>query len=311
MGTGSTITESKFFDIETQQETTAQKVIKHHFYRRQVTAGLYVEITVAQLQMLYYVISGYTVTADETDDILMIPLDQSITESYTLTEREELYARALYYVFNSVSVQTYHVSWYQTGLFQAVIFVVAVVIAVKTGQFKLIGAALAGDALAAVALLKSIVILVAFQEGMKLFVKAVGGDVAMTLAVIAAVVAVYKGYAAGSIKAAPWAKELLFVANGLSKQVASYYAEEIQNLMEDYSKTLDYQKQLEDELNTAQKLLEGDNIMSPFVIFGESPEDYFNRTAHSGNVGIVGIQAISNYVDNALKLPELHESITA
>jgi hypothetical protein len=47
------------------------------------------------------------------------------------------------------------------------------------------------------------------------------------------------------------------------------------------------------------------------VIFGEAPEEYFNRTVHSGNVGILGIKAISDYVDNALKLPELHETIEA
>jgi hypothetical protein len=293
------------------QPVTTTTVTKHHHYRRQVTAGLYEEIKVSKLEMTYYINNEYPNTADDTETFLLIPLDQSITRNYPLAEREILYTRSLHYIFNSISYQTQHTAWYQTSLFQGLVTLAAVVIAVKTGQFQLVGAALAGDVVAAIAVLKSIVIVAAVQQGLKLFVKEVGGEVAMVLAVIAAAVAVAKGYSAGSIQGAPWAKELLFVANGLSKETAAYYAQEISDLMEDYSQMLEYQKELDEELNAAQKMLESDNIMSPFVIFGEAPEEYFNRTVHSGNVGILGIKAISDYVDNALKLPELHETIEA
>lgn len=309
MSTGSTPYDDTYTDSETGLSVQVQRDLKYHVYRRQITAGLYEEITVNQLQMLYRVLDGYYSTADETDDILLIPLDRSITQDYSITDREELYSRSLHYVFNSAQVT--EIAWYQTGFFQLVMLVVAIVIAVKTGQFEHIGAALAGSTAAAMTLLTNLLIGLAISYGMKLFVKAVGGELGMLLAVVAAAMAMYKGFEFGSLKGAPWADELLFLSNGLSKAVTSFYAEEMRHLLQDYSSMLDYQKQLTDELNTAQKLLEGDNIMSPFVIFGEKPEDFFNRTVHSGNIGILGIQAISNYVDNALKLPELHESITA
>ena len=74
----------------------------------------------------------------------------------------------------------------------------------------------------------------------------------------------------------------------------------------DFSKYIEEQTRL---LDTAQDLLEGNNLLSPFVIFGESPDDYYNRTVHSGNIGVIGFEAVSSYVEVALTLPKLDETV--
>ncbi len=62
-------------------------------------------------------------------------------------------------------------------------------------------------------------------------------------------------------------------------------------------------------LDDAKALLQGNNHLDPFVIFGESPQDFYNRTVHSGNIGVLGISAISSYVDIALTLPKLNDTL--
>ena len=43
--------------------------------------------------------------------------------------------------------------------------------------------------------------------------------------------------------------------------------------------------------------------------FGESPGDYFTRTIHAGNVGVVGIDSVAYYHDMALTLPRLSDTL--
>ena len=64
-----------------------------------------------------------------------------------------------------------------------------------------------------------------------------------------------------------------------------------------------------DELEKIQEELEGSRILSPFTLFGETPDAYFNRTVHAGNIGIHGLDAIENYCSMALRLPELEQTI--
>jgi hypothetical protein len=64
-----------------------------------------------------------------------------------------------------------------------------------------------------------------------------------------------------------------------------------------------------DLLKTANNLLEGNNLLSPFIIFGENPSDYYERTVHSGNIGAHTIETISSYVDTALTLPSLNTTL--
>lgn len=296
------------------QVGTRKVEVKSHFYRYQITEHLYDEILVADLKMVYYIWQNYTVTADETDDILLIPLARTITGNYSVPDREILYSRALHYVFNSRT--TIKLKWYQTGFFKALMIIVAVVITVYTlgaDGGALLSAIASGSTAAITAaawvLIKKLILGFVIGEVFKLFVKAVGMDLAFLVAVIAAAYGVFKAIEAGSIANAPWAKELLQLSNGLTKAISSTVSDlisDLQNEITDFAKYAEEQYKL---LETANDLLKNDSLLSPFVIFGESPNDFYNRTVHSGNIGVLGISAVSSYVDIALTLPKLNDTL--
>jgi hypothetical protein len=93
--------DTEFVDSETGNTAISTSQIKLHVYRRQIATGLYEEITVRNLKMTYFVFENYTTVGDENDDILLIPIDRTISQNYSIGDREVLYARSLHFVFNS------------------------------------------------------------------------------------------------------------------------------------------------------------------------------------------------------------------
>lgn len=300
-----------------QQETVTLSrdiVLKVNVYAHQINLGEYDEVRVVNFKTLYYVLDAYASTTDEINDILFVPLDRSITAMYSLSDKEELYARSLHFVFNSAVVTT--VKWYQQTWFEFILLVVAVVVTVctmGTDGGTLIAAVISGTSAAitaaAIVLLQKILISLLISYVMKLFVQAVGIKVALIVAIIAVLAGSYISMDAGSLTGAPWAAELIQLGNGLAKAAQN----EIQTLMGDLMGEANAFNLLmsdkEKELAAAAKLLEHHSWLSPILFIGESPEDFYNRTVHSGNIGAVSIGAISSYVDIALTLPKLDEQV--
>lgn len=284
-----------------------------HYYRRQVAPGLYDEIQVRNLQMKYFVYDNYTVTADETDNILLIPLDMSIVEDYSFPDRERLYTRALHYVFNSRVVTK--LRWYQSDFFQFLMIAVAVVVTVwsmGTTMAPMLAALAAGTTtLSAVAwaLVVKLLTGLIIAAALKLFVKAVGVEFAFLLAIVAVAYGGMHALNAGSIQGAPWAGELLSLATGLGQAISESIGELIGDLAKEASEFTKFMEEQFKLLDTAKDLLKNTSLLQPFIIFGESPETFYNRTVHSGNIGVISIDAVSWYVDMALTLPELDETI--
>lgn len=277
-----------------------------HTYRKQVSTVTYEEIEVVNLNLVYYIINGYSVTADEEDNILLIPLDKSITDNYTVLEKEQLYSRSLHFVFNSVQVTK--IKWYQTGAFKIFMYIAAIVIAIYSGgtASTLLAQLMAGAfASAAVTLMVLVLETIIFQFLFKVFVKAVGIKAAFVLAVLATIAGAIQAFDAGSISGAPWAAELFMASTGLTAAGQIAIQEEMNDLLGEISA---YEKQMKKEMELLdEKLLalEPTARLSPFIVFGETPDEFYNRTIHAGNVGIVSVDAISNYVAMQLKLPDI------
>ena len=126
---------------------------------------------------------------------------------------------------------------------------------------------------------------------------------------MAAIYGAYQAIEAGSVAGAPWAQELVRLSTGLSKGISDNLQDMMKDLVGDYQQLSVMKDDFAKEMERASKLLDSNNHLSPFVIFGESPNDFYNRTIHSGNIGMNGISAISSYVDIALRLPKLDETI--
>jgi hypothetical protein len=293
------------YDLETNTTTTSLVPLRYHYYRYQARPGLYEEVAIVGLRVLYYIEGSHKVIADETDDILLIPLDRSLVSVYSMKDRENLYSRAMHYVFNSM--QVIKVRWYQTGIFRTLMLIIAIVMAVYDGGATL-GAYLGLQGAAAI--IATIVINLAIGEliklAFKLFAKVLGPELAMLIAIVALLVGSYQVFTSGSLKGAPWASDLLTVANGLSQAALEI---KFDDLLDDSQNFLAFMEEQNKLLETAQELLDNPVRLNPFVIFGESPTDYYNRTVHSGNIGVLVIDAVANYTEIALTLPKFNDTL--
>ena len=291
--------------------TTETRSIPVHYYRKQISTTVYEEVKMYDLEMVYHIWGQYNTVGDDTDAILLVPLDYSITNTYTIADRELLYARSLNFVFNSRVITK--IKWYQQGAFKILLLIVAVVVMIftygATWQATVASLAAMSTTALASAILTYILQYIVISYLVRLFIKLVGVKIAFLVAIIAAVAGAYFAIDAGSIAGAPWAQDLLSIASnltdGIGDAIQGLYAD-LQGEYADFAVWVEDQTKL---LDKANELLETSSILSPFVIFGESPNDFYNRTVHSGNIGIAGIDAISSYVDIALTLPKLPDTI--
>ena len=300
-----------FFQSETGNKIPTKVNVDYHYYRKQISDNIYEEVRVYNMKMVYYIWGGYNTTADDTSNLLLVPLDKSIVDLYTIPEKEQLVSRSIHFVFNSRVVTK--LKWYQTGFFKAFMFIAAIVITIFTygSTWASMGAALAAGGTAAVVAIQAALIgvlkSIVFAYGFKLFVKEVGPEFALLLAIVTVA---YGGYKYLSDGKSLFAENLLMVGNGLNKAVEGYYADALQGLQREAEMFKSEAERLNDQLSKASDELMGSvTALSPFVVFGESPNDFYNRTVHSGNIGAQSIAAVSNFVDVALQLPKFNDSI--
>lgn len=309
------------FSVTTQSEAgeiveEQLKPVTQHIYRHQVSLNQYDEIEVVGLQLLYYVTDRYLVAAGapETASILLVPIDRSITEHYPAREREALYSRSMHFVFNSMILTK--LAWYETDLFQLVIIGVAMVITFysigeSSGWLAAVvnASGTAATNAAIMALLTNILKAVLVSYALKLFVKAVGWKVAFVVAILAMAYGAYDASQFGGIKGAPWAEQLLQVSSGLTKAITADIQAGMKDLAGEASNFSQWASNQTKLLESAQELLEHHSLLSPLTVMGETPDELYNRTVHSGNIGAMGIEAISSYVDVALTLPRLNDTL--
>lgn len=301
----------EFLDPETGQMITVATPSGHHYYRRQVSSAFYDEIVVVGMRTVSEIYESHSTIGDEEDRILLVPLDYAITRRYSMPKREELYSRSLHYIFNSRV--TSKVKWYQTGLFKAVLIVVAVVIAVvsygtlATEAYALIaaGSYAAAAYLVMIQVLQAIVMRLLF----KVLVRAVGAEAAFLIAVLAVAAGVADIANSGSLSGAPFAKDLLMLSTGLSNAVGAQMKSDMAGLSREYEELDALNKERNALLEAANDLLGDVTRLDPMIIFGESPSEYYARTVHSGNIGVLSIGAVSEFVSMKLTLPTLKESL--
>ena len=300
----------------------------NRYIRKQIMPGVYEEIKIKnpRFRMPIFLDGRKAAEGGGFDDRLLIPMDYQIAKELSLIKREQLYYMSLNLIFNSHVVEK--TKWYQSTGFQVILFVVAVALAwwsggqSLSGFFAAIAAGGAGATAAIMALatliIKSLVLSMAVKIVFKEIVELIGPELAMVLAVVALVYGGYQGYTTeGSMLENATTQNMLMAANGLMGGTQDYYATETQDLLEELDKfntmkelKLDEMAKLEDELEGAINVNPMTFVgLQPFSIPGEAPNTYFQRTVHSGNVGIQTLEIIENYVDFSLTLPSIEESI--
>ena len=299
-----------------------------HKYRHQISASVYEEVTVLGMELMFHIIGNYTTTAGDGVDpngiLLTVPLDRSITESYSLRDREILYSRSLHLVFNSVII--IKVKWYQRTFFKMFIMVVMVIIMVVSvgtmgpalgGVYAaalLGGATIAGAQIAVmIAVAQMLIVSIIASFAVKFISRFLGPIGSMILGAVLLAAAFYMAPATIStvgttmMSGMTTSQVLMQIATSLLTydhwaRLTKGVITEIAEITETYDKKM---KELED----ANALLDQSNHLFPFVVFGEEPDEFYNRTIHSGNIGILAIDQVEAFVDNALTLPSIKHTL--
>jgi len=291
-----------------------------HSYMHQVSETLYWEVLVFNLKMKYHVFNEYWTTGDEKDDILLIPIDHLLVQHYSIPDREILLARSLHIVFNSRILTK--LKWYQTPAFSFIMTIIAIVLTIiSLGGFSAVwgavAAAIAGSTAALTALAYALLIqflkTLLISYALKLFVKVAGirvGFVAAIVTLVAAIATQNPTLIDGSVKGAPWAVTLLNVSTGLVQGVQKETLEDFKNLLDEQREFKTYADKETERLKKANEQFRNpSNILAPLIVIGETPTDFYSRTIHAGNVGMVAIESISSYVDITLRLPTFTDTM--
>lgn len=310
----------EFYDyIETYDEetnTTSKFPVKRtkYIYQWQAGTGVYEEITVFDIEYKYFIWGTLGTVGREENEIHLIPLERSIVESMNVRKREYLAASALHLFFHSrVTIKE---KWYQSGFFSFVVHAIAFAAfawaftPMLVGVNALVSAGFITSLQALVmvgkALLSGLLMSIAF----KLAVQVLGIDLSIVAAVVLAAMSLYQGvFGTDKNIFMLSAEQLLDASLGIVKAVGESIQDALKLLTEEYSEFLEYAEEQMKLLEETNDLLRPSSILSPFVYLGESAEDFYNRTIHSGNVGVMAIEAQSHFVDQALQLPTFKDTL--
>jgi hypothetical protein len=301
-------------------QSAAGKSVTHHkaIFYKQVTASAYVGYHLTGARLRYQVGGRHSVMAGENDENLLIPIDRNIAHQFNLVQREQLYYRSLHLVTNAlVKVK---LEWYEQESFRLVLFAVAVLITIKSlfsdkGLLVKFATALADAAV--ITLVKLIIKTIIKQYVFKVLARTLGAHAAFVIAVLLVFAEGTNALGITDIGVPEWAGSLLEVATGLAIGTQA----EIKRLTSEYKHDVEEFNLYKDtqiaELEYALTLLDSNDLLSsrtlihrqPLYIPGETPEDFYDRTIHAGNVGALSFEIIENFVDINLRLPGIQETI--
>ena len=291
------------------------------YFRYQQTESTYVELQLFNPNIRYHIFDTLGSEGNAFDDKALIPISKAIADQMSKFKVETLYLRSMHFVFNSH--QTQKVSWYETGVFKAFLTIVAVVVTIWVSPelgAEFLAAVKALDVAAiAIILIEAIVTTVVIGEVVAIIfeevVNILGEDVATALAVLTVIYGGYKAFTEGLIQGGT-AVKMLQLSQGLTQGISDMYVEKMKSLLGEIREFDLLAQEQWDELEKINELFDTAITINPYDFIGyqplfliESPNQYFNRTIHSGNAGVKSLQLIENYVDLALKLPEPNETL--
>lgn len=238
---------------------------------------------------------------DPSDRGFYIPLSKTIVDRLSMIEKKQvLYAAFVAPVY---TIQIVKIKWYQTAFFRAVMLIVAIIITIYTTDFS-------GTALQiAYGIATNVIAGIIINEALKLVVDLIGIENAMILAIIATVVAVYNG--GYNSEGLLWAQQLLQLSVLSFNAIGSEIKDEFVKLQNEISNFLQDAKELKEEIEEAEALLNNSKYNFYDVAKGrmyfnpyETPDHFYQRTVVNQNPGVQSFDLLYNYFDRMLQLPE-------
>lgn len=290
-------------------------------YQHQINDALYEEVLVYGLRVSYAVHREQGYAAGEQEPELLIPIDRAIAQTMSVPAREQLFCRALTLLVNTVlEIKT---PWYASSAFKIILLVIAVVVTIFSGGTawqSIVAAYGVGVTALALTVLTLVVKAVVISYGVKLFAQAVGPRLALVVAIVAVI---YGNTTAIAEASSTWAENLINIGTALVKQSGELSQQQIaagiKDLVEDAEAFSVWgQDQMDGLSDKMQELGLNPTIvglsafdvvkMGPQLVLGETPSGYFERTVHSGNIGVLTFDMTESYVDMQVALPTFNQT---
>lgn len=292
----------------------------YRYFRRQLTPTFYEEVRVYGLRAKFRIYRSYDSVGGVEDDETLIFIDQNIMDKFKSRNKEELYLRSMHVIINTRVTQK--VEFYESDVFTTLLKVAAIAFVIHSGGKSL--ALLAAAATISVTAVLIVLAVMAFQYIIlpylfTVVVKEIGMEKALILAIAITVYRISTGKGVVGVPGNPFATDLMSVSSGLTNGIQT----ELERLFNNYQSDVEAFNLLADEatleLEAAKDLLGMDSVIDPFefigrepiIITGETPDDFYNRTIHTQNIGTLAITAISNFVETSLKLPDFNDTMGA
>jgi hypothetical protein len=213
--------------------------------------------------------------------------------------------------------QVTELKWYQEPEFRAFIIIVAVFLSAATLQPEIAAIATAATLLAAGELvfylvLNSYLYTQITKYALEFLISEFGLEdtfIAVALVIIAAVVT--NQLDALAPLAASFAGDFLSISLVVINAFMDPIDDALKAIETEYTEFLESAEERQEEIDTASELL-GDGsidpltiaVLAPPILINETPSAFFDRTIHTGNIGVKSLDVIQDYVGNSLKLPE-------
>lgn len=298
---------SGVFVGETYSYNTHQFIL-----RKQITTGVnssFVELVVHGLQhdMLIDERAGKINTniSDIDQGKFFIPITKDIVGLFNTTNESLIYYETLIFLAYAIDVQK--LAWYEDPAFWKFVGFVLLVFGIDVTALAV---AFSSVQTAIVYLAEAYLIQAVIQEAINQVIDLVGGDVALILAAIATGVAFYYGKT-GQISDFLDGETLLKYATLSIEAINTNTQDEFLNMMQEQEDFLEYATDKQEEIDAANDLLSSAGELDIYTLlnsnmytdYTESPEEFYNRSIHLTNPGVMTLDVIENFTSNALALP--------
>lgn len=250
---------------------------------------------------------------DERTDGFFIPLSEDIMN--TLSKRDYTHVAFSGLILVNYAIVKTKIKWYQRKAFWRLVQIVLVIISIWTMQPQL--AALASYTASEIAYLviQSIVVNYLIGEAigyvLSILADVIGGEAAVLIAAIIAAVAMIYGVGGQFNLKLPFADEVLKLSNLMMTEIEKLQQIRAKRLQEEITSFKSEYEQLQEEIDVARDLLDTDSFFNPYwvlegssILAGESSSDFLLRNINP-NPNELSIQAVTNFTENALRLPTL------
>ena len=290
--------------------------------RKQMTETTYSEIVVMGVEH-FTSITGFGDAGTSVDRVFIVNFLDTVVEGqifvpldYTVMQRFSPFIQsAIMYEGLSVGVHLFtelKLPWYTDAGMWKIIGIFLTLLSLGSIDWGAITSEIAKQ------LIKRYLIGLALSHALTLLVDLIGGEAAIILALILQGIAIANGSKGefvfdGLIKA----ENLLLVATSLitaTNRVTEARNKDTEQLIEDYAvekeERAEELKNLEAQLDLDGEAVELYSLISygTYTDFEETPSEFFNRSVHLTNPGVLSLDAVDSYVCNALTLPTVDQS---